>query len=307
MSVLALGAVLALSAASPASARELITLGAPASNGYSLEINTVAGPEPRVAVAQFIREQAGVFGGAFYTKRAAGGYENRRLRIDIGGYASVRAKFAKQDTERDVDRFGPSNCRLIRVEKTGVFRGRIQGSGELGFSTVDVNRAPGSIERYRLRGCRAPAPAVRAVPRTMQSIIERAKPRRSWDLGVCAPGPRTVFHAERWRTGAQFDAAAYERDGGVGIYRFLDSLASRSSFTLARNGRRAMVRPPRGFDGTGRFRNGTLTGNLTANFPGAPGTPLTPGSGYLDPNGDRSLPCDPFGGFPRSAPDPRRW
>ena len=231
---------------------------------------------------QFGREGAGLQSLAFYSKRKAGGYDKRRLRSDFGQFGSARARFVKREVERR--KYGVGPCRIRIVEKIGVFRGRIQFTAENGFSDIRTRRADGRITSYRLRGCRGKA-ATRA-NRSLSPLAQmRAKPKRRYQLSTCGPADGLTLRADRERRGSVFYTESNERTGGISISRYILSSDNRGAFKVAKSGRRAMVRPPRGFDGTGRFRNGVLDGNLQADFPGAPNTPLTPGAGELRQRG----------------------
>ena len=276
----------ALIAASPSQASRFVTLSAPASSGYEFGLSARAKPGKVPAGLQFDRAGAGLQSLAFYSKRKAGGYDKRRLRSNFGQFGSARARFFKREVKRR--KYGVGPCRIRIVERIGVFRGRIQFTAEDGFSDIRTRRADGRITSYRLRGCRGKS-ATRA-KRSLSPLAQmRAKPKRRYELSSCGPADGSTLSADREPGGSEFYAESIERTGGILISRYILSSANRAAFKVAKGGRRAMVRPPRGFDGTGRFRNGVLDGNLQADFPGAPNTPLTPGEGVLRTGGSPGI------------------
>lgn len=287
--IVAAAAALALGfGAAPAPAAERlaeVTMRAPATNGFAFVLGLEAKPGTQPAFVSFGQERDDETQAAIYRVGHAGSFVNRRLDLDLGVLGAARGRFVQSSERRSVRRHG-KRCREVTVTRLGRFVGRIDVAGENGFAAVHRSRIRGRVESYRIRGCRAghrrtPAPLGLPAPATVPRQPLRAASLRYPAITSCGTGLDTWFAAYRvpfGADGATYYGATYStRREGIHAFRLVFSLGSRSSFRVAAGGRRATIRPDaRFFAGTGRYEAGRLSGDLSASFPGAPDTPLTP-------------------------------
>ncbi len=307
----AVGAALAMLAlgvaATPASASKrqaFASMGANA-DGYRFDLSVPVGAGPRGVGVSFYRENEATTEaeGAFYRVGAAGSYANRRISADLGPLGSVRARFVVTDEHHQVRRHG-KHCAEVETRLVGRFEGRIDVEGENGFAAVHRTAIPGRMRSYRIRGCSrhrarpAAAPSASHTGLPVPPKVLRADSPRQPAVTACGTDLDTWFAAVRGPTGTQYGASYETREGGIHAVRLAFSRGPRDSFVVAPSGRRATVdADAHFFAGTGRYSQGRLTGDLTADLPGQPGIPVTPaeawfgGADDIDPG-----PCYPFAG-----------
>ena len=280
----------------PASERSVeVTMRTAASNDFKFLLGVEAKPGTRPAFVSLWKESDEEAQGAFYRVAGAGTFRNRRIDLDLGALGSARARFVQSEERRRVRHYG-KRCSEVTVVHLGRFEGRIDVEGENGFAAVHRSRIRGRIESYRIRGCGTDR--VRRSPARFARRLGRAPAIRHPALTSCGADRETWYGAFRGSLGTEYAATYSTRAGGIRAIRIAFSTGSRDSFHVAPRGNRATVRPDaRFFAGTGRYRAGRLTGDLTASFPGAADTPLTPGRANF---GDEdSVPpgrCYPFSG-----------
>ena len=97
------------------------------------------------------------------------------------------------------------------------------------------------------------------------------------------PGSRIGLVAVGGSSGGAIAASSQETLGRLAIYRYAATEEDvRGALRIGPGYKTARVEPPgRWFNGSATYENGRLTGDLTANFIGAPATPLTPGAARL--------------------------
>jgi hypothetical protein len=238
---------------------------------------------------------------------------------------SIRASFA--DRGRIAVRFRPTGPKIRRagrhpcatrddgvIGRHGVFVGGLRFSGEAGYTSASVHRAPGQSVDYRafvacllsgiLSKRQAAQPAERlpaglpgvglAVPGVlgrMPSALEAPthptpgpKPTMlSADDKL--PLSRTVFSAEARGSGHPFFLAEQESsDGSLGIVRYVSVTGPRRTFAFDDALSLGGVTPPSPFSGAATFQHGAAgakswTGSLAVSFLGASDFPLT-GAGF---------------------------
>ncbi len=287
-----------------ATALTSVNLHVPASHGYRFGLYVTARPSRTVASAGLVRN----FGGdsaaaAFYAKRRAGGFTGGRMHADFGPYGTTSAKFVKKKTHRSSTEIGSSGCKIVESRKVGVFRGHIDFEGEAGFAAVHASKARGAIFKFKVsRAChvhpRVEVPELRT-PMERYEARNEPRPKPSYELGTCGADPSTYFVAAREDGDAYFETGSSERVDGIHINRFAWGTGPQSGFKLGEQATQAMVRPGMApFDGTGRFADRRLRGNLEVDLPGGADTSLTPGKGFLKPAEKvrKDLPCFPYTG-----------
>ncbi len=167
---------------------------------------------------------------------------------------------------------GGTETRVGRCGRTisyaaGYYEGTIEFHGEGGYTDLSASAAPGDLKFL----CGTATVVVSG------SGIDGAV----LSAGSLA-GSGLFFQAVKNHPGAKsfFRASSYESNGDVGIVRLVRATAGPAAFRVTRSFRTATVTPPPPFAGTGRLRRPSgnrphWTGNLTVDFPGHPGVPLT--------------------------------
>lgn len=270
------------------------TMRTTATNGFRFLLGLEAGPGMRPAGVSFWRESDDEAEGAFYRVGHAGTFANRRVDVDLGILGSARGRFVQSRERRRVIHHG-KRCSEVRVIHIGRFEGAIDIEGENGFAAVHRSTIRGRIESYRIRGCGTDR--VQRTPAAFARRLLRAPALRYPAIASCGTRLDTWFMAVRGPLGTEYAATYSSRAEGIRAIRLLFSVGSRKSFEVTAN-HRATIRPDhRFFAGTGRYAAKRLTGDLTASFPGAPDTPLTPGRAELGDEDSVDLArCYPFSG-----------
>jgi hypothetical protein len=186
----------------------------------------------------------------------------------------------------------PKGCSLPTEIEEGAFEGTISFHGEKGFTSVDAERAPGSIERSPPQEC-APVPTLAAAP-----LVSSAKPGAldpnppsHFDVLELTRGPlKVVAEGVYGTTTATFTATAHERRDGMGITRVSPAVSGGGDLEVDGTLTGALVAPPAPFLGTASYSGpkrgtgcefpcptpeGRMTGSLRLPLPGLGVVPLT--------------------------------
>jgi hypothetical protein len=197
-----------------------------------------------------------------------------RLQATFGHFGKVKMRFhesrdrswvGRQRTCRGANRF---------IKRRGVFRGNLRFKGEDGYVSIRVHRAKGAVvtqapkcRRHRGGGFKIPFGGSLSQPQSILLSIARD--------GVDA----AAFFAVEEKRSTLFFASSEESRGKLAIVRMA---VLRKHSRIRTNGSltSASLSPSSPFHGTGRYQaapdgSTTWSGNLSANFPGAPRSPLT--------------------------------
>jgi hypothetical protein len=196
----------------------------------------------------------------------------RRLQATFGklGKISMRFEPPRKGGVKSICRFGE---RISRHR--GAYVGHLTFKGEGGYLSLDVHRASGSI-LTPVGGCRHRHLTAAEIERFIEELFEPV----SGLLATSRKGvATTVFMGLKRRHRTIFFAEHEETHGKLAIIRWA-SAAAAGDIRSNEAATSAKVAPPKPFHGTGRYRaapdgSSTWTGNLSANFPGAPRLPLT--------------------------------
>lgn len=237
-----------------------------ARGGYEVEVMTSGS-------AVFLLVSKGRFDkrlvGTAYLARGVAAPE--RLQATFGRFGRVSMRFRESRNKTWIGK--RRNCRGAQrfVKRRGVFVGSLRFKGEGGYLSVRAHRAKGSVvtvARKCLRQRRQRLPFARQSS-PQSALIALARDGVDLTGFLAVDGKKATFLATREET-----------RGKLAIIRVAVTRSRRSAVHTNEALTRASVSPPAPFHGTGRYRaapDGTTTwsGNLSANFPGAPRFPLT--------------------------------
>jgi hypothetical protein len=263
-----------------------------ASNGFTLDVEsrgaavTVVASERRPPVATFSRagapRPASSDNGAasiYYARGASAQPGDIEARLGRLGQISVsfRPSGRSRVTTLAPGAAGLACGRPIRiVRRLGAFVGRIEFSGEDGYTEVLAARARGSVGTPLPRDCGDSSRLLSRTAATPRHPLLRAVDHRAG----------TRFEARTSGAGVAFVATWRERlEDGLVVSRRAYAGAPRSAFGFDRQLRTARVTPPAPFSGTARYSAAAgaedpavWSGSLSATFPGV-AVPMT-GPGF---------------------------
>lgn len=150
-----------------------------------------------------------------------------------------------------------------RTAREGILSGRLDFRGEGGYTKVHEVDLVGTITVSKRR---LPCGSDRAAP---ADLPKPEVPATRSLLSSCGPGKGSGFAAASFRNRAIYLAERFERAPRLEVFRFIFARGPGAGVHVSRDRETGTVRPPRPFEGIGRFRNGRLVGDLTATFPGA--------------------------------------
>ncbi|MDQ2631561.1 MAG: hypothetical protein M3Y75_11425 [Actinomycetota bacterium] len=237
-----------------------------ARGGYEVEVMTSGnGVFLLVSKGRFRKR----FVGTAYLARGVAAPE--RLRARFGGLGEVSMRFSESRNKTWVGK--RRNCRGPQrfVKRRGVFVGNFRFKGEGGYISLDAHRAKGSVVTVAPRCLRRRGPRLPIAQQSARQPAFVALARDGVDFtGFLAAGGRKTT----------FLATHEETRGKLAIVRVAVVRNRSNPVWVNETLTRARVSPPAPFHGTGRYRaapDGTTTwsGNLSANFPGAPRFRLT--------------------------------
>jgi hypothetical protein len=263
------------------------------SNGYSIYVRKQRGqveaivsrkrpPMPTIAPdGRLLPANRGDVAADTYFTTAASTDPNT-IEADLGALGRIAVSFQPSGRRRvtRVDLSGKSErcvgaTKIVR--RLGTFTGTISFHGENGYTSVDLESAPGSVGTSPFRNCTTrpdtlPHPGHPAKRPTEASL---------WLSGKTA----VVLSAFGSPQGARFFAIAADGlDGSLTEVRTAQAVGPASEFRFHLDGSGATLRPAGPFSGTGVYRDGAHSppswrGGLAVEFPGAT-VPLTgPGTG----------------------------
>lgn len=263
--------------------------GKPAAGGFdfhpTLHLKTASGYRVEVisagsAVAMIVGRR---HGGAFTAYLARGVATSRRLKASFGRFGKIDMRFHPSPHVRPLHP-PPHRCHgiLTYPQHRGTWAGSFHFTGEGNYVSIRIHRAAGSIRRTK--------------PVCLHLFTVRK--RRSTAV---ASGPFSAFSLRKelvagWRHGLEslefagvdtpfgtlFISQSIQALGSVSILRIALAISKPGSGDLNVNEAltHAEVKPPTPFHGVGTYSaapDGTATwlGDLSVNFPGSPGLPLT--------------------------------
>lgn len=277
--IVALAAFPATAAARPGffvrEAHEEVTLPGQAGEGWSVFIDAHSHQ------ATVIVEDAPGIEGVTYELPAL--VKGNRLEIHYGQVIDVSVRFRPR-SRRLVPVLPHEHCTGRQpVILSGVFVGKIEFNGELGYADLNESSHKGTLERTVRQVCRrrhgARAADYDEAP-VEQLVAERAEGRSETFFAAISNFPTLIPHPQ-W----SFEAARFEEDGPVKITRQVGlELESGATFSTEEAAPpSATVEPPPPFAGSAEYRGGPgsaiWTGSLAVTFPGLPPRPLT-GRGF---------------------------
>lgn len=231
----------------------------PAGNGFQMRVEAVreAGRKAQAEVSLYGNNQNVV-----YVKRGGVHLTRNEIAFRLGSLGSVDMTF---DAKRRFGSRGQCNGAVVRK---GTFRGRLHFRGEDSYSKAHAGKTPGHVQVGSGDGrC------------GLLSRRDPREPKQQATLTSCGPGPQLNFVAiaESYFGYAVFSSALQERVDGIDIYRTSVALDIGEDFVFDEKGyRSARVRPSWPFAGTGVYRDGELTGDLSVSFAGRADVPLAP-------------------------------
>ena len=272
-------------------AHEEVTLPGQAEGGWSVFIDARSPHRATVIV-----EDAPGIEGVTYELPAL--VKGNRLEIHYGQVIDVSVRFRPR-SRRLVPVLPHEHCTGRRpVILSGVFVGKIEFHGELGYADLDESGHKGELERTGRRVCRRRHGARGSTDveaPVEQLVAERAEGRSETFFAAISNFPTLIPHP-RW----SFEAARLEQDGPVKITRQVGlELETGATFSAEGTGHSATVEPPLPFAGSAEYQNGSgspiWTGSLTVAFPGLAPLRLT-GPAFTTHfcvgEGRRARPCE---------------
>ena len=215
--------------------------------------------------------RGGIFVGAKRGRRSVSYYgratiapHGHRLDAELGEIADFHVTFHRTKVHRYV--WETCGADEYARGEFGYYTGTIRFRGELGYTEVDVTRAPSLPWRSSCssEGASTPGSGARLYVFRDTSEIQ------------------TRFKATENRRGrpVRYFASMFEQVDGVQILRVIQARARTGYFIYDRPVTRAVLRTPRPFDGRLILRRGAggrlrLRGSVQASFPGRPDVPLT--------------------------------
>jgi hypothetical protein len=223
------------------------------SNGYRILVDG----EPKGAVSH----HAEVFvlvetDGAVADYSVRGEVTSNRIKAHVGALGSIDMRFHRRKGSR---RYRIPCAGNRNKGEWGIWRGKINFTGESGYTAVSARRAK-PIWLFQTNGC---------------SDVETGSGIRGvWLSNISG---QTFFDAYQNKgpgTRVQFDATDFEHTDGVDIVRQVWTPGSPKTFRYNKRLTKATATPPAPFGGSVSFtrkrhsRKGILKGDLTATFPG---------------------------------------
>ena len=227
-----------------------------AGNGYSMVVQAQreAGRRARAEVTLVENDRSVV-----YVKSRGVRLTRNEIGFRLGSLGSVEMAF---ESER---RFDQGRCEGAGIRR-GKLRGRLHFRGEDSYARAHASKARAYVQVGADDRC------------SLLSHRKPRKPRPEATLTSCGPGPKLSFvtSAEEFFGFTISISTLQERVDGIDIYRTAASFDQGGDFSFdEKNYRSAKVRPAWPFAGTGSYRDGELTGDLTVSFPGRDDVPLT--------------------------------
>ncbi len=159
---------------------------------------------------------------------------------------------------------------------SGELSGRMRFRGENDYAAVDQRTVDARVTVVH-RTCRRGGSA-KAVGVALRSAGDYRPPT----LIACGTAPGALFAATRSRYFADFFAVQYGRTSTARIIRYASAPRLAHDFTFRHDLKSAKVSPRRPiFAGSASYRNGSLSGHLTARFPGVSKVSFAPGDATL--------------------------
>ncbi len=184
-----------------------------------------------------------------------------KLQADLGTFGTIDLTFHPKKTIHPPN---PPRCNGSLTRTEGVYKGTLKFTGENGYTKVNVHSADGKhvVDKLNCHGHSHHRTHVHLLAQTGGSMFQA-------DL------------IKQKKSKPYFSAFRQESAFPVTIYRTAGVTGPRSDFTYNDPSyTKAKVRPPAPFSGKGVYDNGTWTGSLQIDFPGAPNTPYAgPGWG----------------------------
>lgn len=253
------------------------------SNGYRLRLSTYRNNTYR-RISLKAENEAGQFARYSVEAVARGG----RVAVSFPGLGEIKVRMHRN---RIKELPPPKGCSLPTVIEEGTFEGTISFHGEKGFTTVDTDQAPGSIERIPHQEC-APVstPTATRLVSAKSGALE-PNPPSHFDLLELTRGPVKVYaEAVHGTTNAIFTASAHERRGRMGIVRVSPAVSGVGDLKVDGTLTGALVAPPAPYIGTATYSGperatgcefpcpnpeGAMSGSLRLPLPGLGVVPLT--------------------------------
>ena len=261
------------------------------SNGYSLYFKSEKGlltiiasqrrpTQPTIAASgKLVPGRVGSATESTYTVRGVS-RDPRTIDADLGAAGKVSLSF-QPSGKRKVTPIDLSDktekcigaAKIVR--RLGSFVGSVSFHGENGYTDAEAVSVPGTFGTSTFRNC-SQAPE--------HPPAEEELPDRPTVLSV---NGEVGFFGLRDADESRFFAFMSEELGsGLSVFRLATAVAEPSLFSATRDGRRARLRPPAPFSGTGIYADTaaaapTWSGDLSVSFPGVQ-KPLT-GEGFFKP------------------------
>jgi hypothetical protein len=261
------------------------------SNGYSLyfksekRLLTIIASQRRPAQptisadGRLVPARLGATSESIYSFRGVS-HDPRRIEADLGPAGSVSLVFQPSGEKKatPIDLAGKSEKCIGAtkvVRRLGSFVGSVSFHGENGYTTAEATSVPGTVGTSPFRNCTQPP---------LHPAGEEELPERPTFLSVS--GDAGLLALRDPRESRFFALDGEELADGFFVMRSATATGSPSLFSFSPDGRRARVRPPAPFSGTGVYSDPadgppTWSGDLSVSFPGVQ-QPLT-GEEFVKP------------------------
>jgi hypothetical protein len=239
-----------------------------ATNGYSWQLDASRSQPGGGSVSLQFSSSTG---SASYVVRRPAKVSKHWVVADFGGLGEVSVRFHSQ--HRDHFQPGRDNCLRFSLA-IGELKGRLHFEGEQGFTRLTNPKTTAFREAISARdGCRdiLPPPLLRDDRFKKASILSSCDGDAGAGFFAFETSPEKP---------AIFLGTKTERSPELTVIRTLELTGSARSFDVE-GPKAARVVPPAPFTGKGTYRNGELTGRITAPLPGTGSVRFSPGGAEL--------------------------
>lgn len=238
-----------------------------ASNGYRMAVLGVhASGRAHGAVLILVGSKRG---SVTYTSSAEVG--DNGIRADLGDLGQINLEFVPLEG-RETHSCGPGD-EVSRIGR-GEYRGIFEFHGEEGYTEARATALPTDFGLFLDLVCGAlvgygDASGPGLPGARLNAVSGRTRERLRFEIKKNRPSAPSAFQV-----------SVRERIGGVHVRRTIEGMLGAGAFRYDRRLRTATVAPPAPFDGSASFRRDAprrnrWTGDLTVDFPGRSGAPLT--------------------------------